>query len=146
MTQYWTWINHFFTWGSILFYFIFYFVFYSEFVFSYFPQMHYFGVQYQVFGNPAFWLYLALVTIVTLLPSIATNFVRAEVSPRYSDAVRRKEQNREPTRLRPKEFRPKLNLRRKSFRTNYAFSHQEGFGKIVMTPKSFFRKKFKVNK
>jgi hypothetical protein len=93
-----------------------------------------------------FWLYLILVAIVTNLPSIADKFIRAELKPRYSDVVRRKEQGREQTTLKLKEFRPKLNLRRKSTRTNYAFSHQEGFGKIVMSPASFFRKRFRADR
>lgn len=87
-----------------------------------------------------------LVAVVQNLPSIADKFIRAEFHPRYSDAIRRKEQGREQTKLKVKEFNPRMKLRRKSTRTNYAFAHQEGFGKIVMSPASFLRKKFKTTR
>ena len=43
----------------------------------------------------------------------------------------------------PIEFKPQLTRRRSSKRSSYAFAHQEGFGKIVMSPATFLRKKFK---
>ncbi|XP_032239636.2 phospholipid-transporting ATPase ID isoform X2 [Nematostella vectensis] len=143
-TQYWTWINHFFTWGSIIFYFIFYFIYYSQFFFNRGPQEHYFGVQFQVFGNPVFWLYLLIAAFVTNIPSICEKLIRSEYKPTLSDAVRRKQQGRERTVLKLREFRPRLTRRRSSKRTSYAFSHQEGFGSIVMSPASFLRRKLNV--
>ena len=43
------------------------------------------------------------------------------------------------------EFKPRLVRRRSSKRSSYAFAHQEGFGKIVMSPASFLREKLRVN-
>ena len=40
------------------------------------------------------------------------------------------------------EFKPQLTRRRSSKRSSYAFAHQEGFGKIVMSPATFLRRKF----
>lgn len=142
MTQYWTWINHFFTWGSILVYFCFYLVFYSDFVFNLAPQQLYYGVQYHVYGDWVFYITLLLVVAICIIPSASFHFVQVTVHPRVSDLIRRKEQGKafsESATL--KEFTPKQRRRRMSKRSSYAFAHQEGFGKIVMSPKSFFRRK-----
>lgn len=143
LTQYWTGINHFFTWGSILFYFAFYFVFYSEFVFSLFPQGHYYGMQFEVYGNGTFWLCMLLVLVICTIPRLSYYFIQNELYPSMSDTVRRKEADMKPsTRASITEFKPQLTRRRSSKRSSYAFAHQEGFGKIVMSPATFLRRKF----
>ena len=151
MTQYWTWINHFFTWGSILVYFCFYLVFYSSFVFNLAPQQLYFGVQYHVYGNWMFYLTLVLVVAICIIPSVSYQFVQVTMHPRVSDLIRRKERGKPPTSqsMMPREYTPQLKRRKMSKRSSYAFSHQEGFGKIVTSPKSFFRRrknKLTINK
>ena len=145
LTQYWTWISHFFIWGSITFYFVFYFAFYAEFVFNLFPQGHYYGMQFEVYGNGAFWFCLFLVLAVTITPRLCYYFIENELYPSLSDLVRRQEAHKRlQTSLSPlKEFKPRLVRRRSSKRSSYAFAHQEGFGKIVMSPATFFRKKLR---
>ncbi|XP_078379616.1 phospholipid-transporting ATPase ID-like isoform X2 [Oculina patagonica] len=145
LTQYWTWINHFFIWGSIIFYFVFYFAFYAEFVFNLFPQNHYYGMQFEVYGNGAFWFCLILVLVVCITPRLSYYFIENELYPALSDHVRRQEAHK---RLRSSlpliEFKPRLVRRRSSKRSSYAFAHQEGFGKIVMSPATFLRKKLRT--
>lgn len=144
LTQYWTWINHFFIWGSILFYFVFYFVFYAEFVFNLFPQGHYYGMQFEVYGNGAFWFCLFLVLAVTVVPRLSYYFIQNELFPSLSDTVRRQEVHKRLRSSTPlEEFKPRLVRRRSSKRSSYAFAHQEGFGKIVMSPATFLRKTFR---
>ncbi|XP_022781845.1 phospholipid-transporting ATPase ID-like [Stylophora pistillata] len=144
LTQYWTWINHFFTWGSIVFYFVFYFVFYAEFVFKLFPQGHYYGMQFEVYGNPKFWFTLFLVLAVSTAPRLSYYFVDNEMSATQSDIVRRKEAHKRMRFTSPQvEYEPQLVRRRTSKRSSYAFAHQEGFGKIVMSPATFLRKKLR---
>jgi len=144
LTQYWTWINHFFIWGSIIFYFVFYFAFYAEFVFNLFPQGHYYGMQFEVYGSGAFWFCLFLVLVVTITPRLSYYFIENELYPSLSDTVRRQEAHKRlQTSLPLTEFKPQLVRRRSSKRSSYAFAHQEGFGKIVMSPKTFLRKKLR---
>lgn len=138
--QHWTWINHFFVWGSILLYFVFYFVFYSEFVFNIIPQQHYYGMQYEVYGDVRFWLTLLLVVVVVCIPSISFHFVANELRPSLSDIVRRQDAGIK-TGVKLTAFRPRLIKRRSSKRSSYAFSHQEGFGRIVMSPANLLRRK-----
>lgn len=146
ITQYWTWINHFFIWGSILFYFVFYLAFYAEFVFNIIPQGHYHGMQFEVYGNGAFWFCLLLVLVVTATPRLSYHFIANELYPSLSDTVRRQERHKRLTTGVPvEEFKPRLVRRRSSKRSSYAFAHQEGFGKIVMSPASFLRKKLRVS-
>ena len=142
ITQYWTWINHFFIWGSIIFYFVFYFAFYAEFVFNIFPQGHYYGMQFEVFGNGAFWFCLVLVLFVSITPRLCYYFIENELYPSLSDTVRRHEAHKRLQTILP-EFKPQLVRRRSSKRSSYAFAHQEGFGKIVMSPATFLRKKLR---
>jgi len=144
LTQYWTWINHFFVWGSILFYFVFYFAFYAEFVFNIFPQGHYYGMQFEVYGNGAFWFSLFLVLAVTITPRLSYYFIENELYPTLSDIVRRQEAHKRlGTSVPLVEFKPRLVRRRSSKRSSYAFSHQEGFGKIVTSPATFLRNKLR---
>ncbi|RMX58292.1 hypothetical protein pdam_00000236 [Pocillopora damicornis] len=144
LTQYWTWINHFFIWGSILFYFAFYFAFYAKFVFDLFPQGHYYGMQFEVYGNPKFWFTLFLVLAVTIAPRLSYYFLENELNPTLSDIVRRKEAHKRMRFTSPLvEYEPQLVRRRSSKRSSYAFAHQEGFGKIVMSPATFLRKKLR---
>ena len=144
LTQYWTWINHFFIWGSIVFYFVFYFAFYAEFVFNIFPQNHYYGMQFEVYGNEKFWFCLFLVLAVTITPRLSYYFIENELYPSLSDLVRRKEAHKRLQTSAPLvEFKPRLVRKRSSKRSSYAFSHQEGFGKIVMSPATFLRKKLR---
>ncbi|KAJ7385268.1 Phospholipid-transporting ATPase ID [Desmophyllum pertusum] len=144
LTQHWTWINHFFIWGSILFYFAFYFVFYAEFVFNLFPQNHYYGMQFEVYGNGAFWFCLFLVLAVSITPRLSYYFIQNELYPTLSDTVRRQEAHKRVRSSVPLvEFKPQLVRRRSSKRSSYAFAHQEGFGKIVMSPATFLRKKLR---
>lgn len=144
LTQYWTCINHFFIWGSILFYFAFYFAFYAKFVFDLFPQGHYYGMQFEVYGNPKFWFTLFLVLAVTIAPRLSYYFLENELNPTLSDIVRRKEAHKRMRFTSPLvEYEPQLVRRRSSKRSSYAFAHQEGFGKIVMSPATFLRKKLR---
>lgn len=144
LTQYWTWINHLFIWGSIAFYFVFYFGFYAEFVFNIIPQNHYYGMQFEVYGNGKFWFCLFLVLAVTITPRLSYYFIENELYPSLSDLVRRKEAHKRLQTSAPViEFKPRLVRKRSSMRSSYAFSHQEGFGKIVMSPATFLRKKLR---
>ena len=121
---------------------MFYFAFYAEFVFNIFPQGHYYGMQFEVFGNGAFWFCLVLVLFVSITPRLCYYFIENELYPSLSDTVRRHEAHKRLQPILP-EFKPRLVRRRSSKRSSYAFAHQEGFGKIVMSPATFLRKKLR---
>ena len=112
-------------------------------MFDLFPQGHYYGMQFEVYGNGTFWLCMLLVLVVCTIPRLSYYFIQNELYPSMSDTVRRKEAHMKPsTRASITEFKPQLTRRRSSKRSSYAFAHQEGFGKIVMSPATFLRRKF----
>ena len=103
-------------------------------------------MQFEVYGNSAFWFCLLLVLVVTTTPRLSYHFIANELYPSLGDTVRRQERHMRLTRGVPvEEFKPRLVRRRSSKRSSYAFAHQEGFGKIVMSPASFLREKLRVN-
>ena len=108
-----------------------------------FTQGHYYGMQFEVYGNGTFWLCLLLVLVVSIVPRLSYYFIQNELYPSLSDIVRRKEAHVKPSTSAPvREFKPQVTRRRSSKRSSYAFAHQEGFGKIVMSPATFLRRKF----
>ena len=84
--------------------------------------------------------------MVTATPRLSYHFIRNELRPSLSDKVRRQERHKRLTTEVPvEEFEQQLVRRRSCKRSSYAFAHQEGFGKIVMSPASFLRKKLRVS-
>jgi hypothetical protein len=127
---YWTGFNHFVVWGSIVFYFVFTYVFYIDYF-----EYSYMGTASAVMGTAQFWLTLTLAVTANLLPVVVTRFWRIETQPTLSHRLRVKQQMLSKTKSGELILR-KHSLRRsmQSFkRSGYAFSHMEGFGRLIMS-------------
>ena len=144
-TYYWNPIQHVFVWGSILAWFVvlpitsspgFYIggigVFRFDFV----------GVFYEVIQTATFWFYLPLAAIIALGPTITFRTLLLDLRPTLVDDVRlkmKKEGRRAFRRALLKTKLPGINITLGSVkeRTGYAFSHQGGFGKLILSGKMF---------
>uniref|UniRef100_A0A8U7NPH7 Phospholipid-transporting ATPase n=1 Tax=Corvus moneduloides TaxID=1196302 RepID=A0A8U7NPH7_CORMO len=126
-TGFWTAINHFFIWGSLAAYFAILFTMHSDGLFRVFPnQFRFVGNAQNTLAQPTVWLTIALTTVVCIMPVVAFRFLKLDLKPELSDTVRQKTQHR--------------CMRRAghvgSRRSGYAFSHQEGFGELIMSGKN----------
>lgn len=136
-TSYWTVFNHVVIWGSVAFYLAMTLLINSDFVGNQFL-----GSLRMTLGSAQFWFVAFLTVAVLLLPVIAFRFFYTDVFPTLSDRVRLKQ--RRARRLR-REGAPESGLgratsvrqgsRRRSVRSGYAFAHQEGFGRLIMSGK-----------
>eukprot|EP00741_Cyanophora_paradoxa_P006811 tig00001042_g6587.t1 len=70
----WSALTHFFTWGSLVVYFVFLAVYSSDGFSTFAPDMYY--VSYQLFKGPAFWLCIAITPAVALLPDFVFRYVQ----------------------------------------------------------------------
>ena len=131
-TCYWTIFNHVVVWGSILFYFGFTFIFYSDF-FSY----SYVGTARNLMTTANFWFTLILTVTILLVPVVAERFYMMDTRPTLTDKVRFKMQRSSmKTRTGQIILRRHSTLRhsfRSVNRSGYAFSHTEGFGRLITT-------------
>jgi ribosome assembly protein YihI (activator of Der GTPase) len=129
-TAYWTGLNHFVIWGSIVFYFAFTFAFYMP-VFEYAYQ----GVARNLMSTAVFWFTMLLTVTILLVPVVAERFYYIDTRPTLTDKVRLKQKI-----LKSKSKSGELILRRASTvrrstrslnRSGYAFAHSEGFGSLI---------------
>ncbi|XP_065059907.1 phospholipid-transporting ATPase ID-like isoform X2 [Rhopilema esculentum] len=150
-TQYWTWMNHFVIWGSIIFYFMFSFTLYSpEFYSLAIGGVGYVGMAVNVFGSGIFWLTLILTAVVCILPVVGYRWLRMKIRPTLAERIRKGEwkQRRTPAEslVSLRRSRASLRSRRSSKRSGYAFSHQSGFGDLIMSGKWLPSFKFRHSK
>lgn len=128
-TSYWTVFNHIVIWGSIAFYFAMTLIFNSRLI-----RVQYLGVFRKALSIPAFWFTLALVLVILLVPVLAHRFYKLDTQPNLSDKCRYIQRL---SRRRTKPIEPQLRRyssarkSRRSIRSGYAFSHQEGFGNLI---------------
>ncbi|XP_040546645.1 phospholipid-transporting ATPase ID isoform X1 [Gallus gallus] len=135
-TGFWTAINHFFIWGSLAAYFAILFAMHSDGLFQMFPnQFRFVGNAQNTLAQPTVWLTIALTTVVCIMPVVAFRFLKLDLKPELSDTVRY-------TQLVRKKQKPQHRCARRggcgggSRRSGYAFSHQEGFGELIMSGKN----------
>uniref|UniRef100_G1MUV1 Phospholipid-transporting ATPase n=1 Tax=Meleagris gallopavo TaxID=9103 RepID=G1MUV1_MELGA len=137
-TSYWTVVNQFFIWGSLSVYFAITFTMYSDGMYLILPASFPFvGTARNTLSQPNVWLAIFLSIALCVLPVVGFRFLKALLRPTASDKVRRNFS---------KAASPQLSqrLRRTSTRrSGYAFSHQHGFGALIMSgrnmrPKSPF--------
>ena len=129
-TSYWTVYNHIVIWGSVAFFFAMTLTFNSRLI-----RTQYLGVFRKALSTPVFWFTLALVLVILLVPVLAFRFYKLDVWPTLADRCRTVQ--RLARRRRTKSAEPQLRRRssarksRRSIRSGYAFSHQEGFGNLI---------------
>ncbi|XP_015918063.1 probable phospholipid-transporting ATPase IM isoform X1 [Parasteatoda tepidariorum] len=132
-TAYWTNFNHVVIWGSALFYL----------GMTILINMNFFGNPYvgtfrMTLSTAHFWFTLFLTIAILVVPIVAIRFYYVDTHPTLSDRVRMR-QRLSDLRTRPSE--PTLRISsvrrssRRSVRSGYAFAHQEGFGRLIMSGK-----------
>ncbi|XP_042694326.1 phospholipid-transporting ATPase ID [Centrocercus urophasianus] len=141
-TSYWTVVNQFFIWGSLSVYFAITFTMYSDGMYLILPASFPFvGTARNTLSQPNVWLAIFLSIVLCVLPVVGFRFLKALLRPTASDKVLLKIKE---AKKRPPPPSPKRRLRRTSTRrSGYAFSHQHGFGALIMSgrnmrPKSPF--------
>uniref|UniRef100_A0A8C8B7X8 Phospholipid-transporting ATPase n=1 Tax=Otus sunia TaxID=257818 RepID=A0A8C8B7X8_9STRI len=90
-----------------------------------------YGNAQNTLAQPTVWLTIALTTVVCIVPVVAFRFLKLDLKPELSDTVRlvRKKQKTQHRCMRRVG-------RAGSRRSGYAFSHQEGFGELIMSGKN----------
>uniref|UniRef100_A0A8C3L5L3 Phospholipid-transporting ATPase n=1 Tax=Chrysolophus pictus TaxID=9089 RepID=A0A8C3L5L3_CHRPC len=141
-TSYWTVVNQFFIWGSLSVYFAITFTMYSDGMYLILPASFPFvGTARNTLSQPNVWLAIFLSIALCVLPVVGFRFLKTLLRPTASDKVLLKIKE---AKKRPPPPSPKRRLRRTSTRrSGYAFSHQHGFGALIMSgrnmrPKSPF--------
>uniref|UniRef100_A0A8C3E323 Phospholipid-transporting ATPase n=1 Tax=Corvus moneduloides TaxID=1196302 RepID=A0A8C3E323_CORMO len=137
-TSYWTVVNQFFIWGSLSVYFAITFTMYSDGMYLIFTaSFPFIGTARNTLSQPNVWLAIFLSITLCVLPVVGFRFLKAQLKPTPSDKVRR-------YLIEPEILAHRRRLRRTSTRrSGYAFSHQHGFGALIMSgrnmrPKSPF--------
>uniref|UniRef100_A0A7M4F6L7 Phospholipid-transporting ATPase n=1 Tax=Crocodylus porosus TaxID=8502 RepID=A0A7M4F6L7_CROPO len=134
-TGFWTAINHFFIWGSLAVYFAILFAMHSNGLFQMFPnQFRFVGNAQNTLAQPIVWLTIALTTVVCIMPVVAFRFLKLDLKPELSDTVRYTQLVRKKQKAQHRCMRRVG--RAGSRRSGYAFSHQEGFGELIMSGKN----------
>ncbi|KAI1229883.1 hypothetical protein IHE44_0010588, partial [Lamprotornis superbus] len=134
-TGFWTAINHFFIWGSLAAYFAILFTMHSDGLFLMFPnQFRFVGNAQNTLAQPAVWLTIALTAVVCIVPVVAFRFLKLDLKPELSDTVRYTQlvRKKQKTQHRCMRHAGRVGSRR----SGYAFSHQEGFGELIMSGKN----------
>ncbi|TFK01767.1 protein Mdm4 [Platysternon megacephalum] len=131
-TAYWTAVNQFFIWGSLSLYFAIIFTMYSDGMYLIFTaSFPFIGTARNTLSQPNVWLAIFLSIILCVLPVVGGRFLKAQLMPTVSDKILRKIR---AAKKRPPPPLPKTRLRRTSTRrSGYAFSHQHGFGALIMS-------------
>ncbi|NXO95157.1 AT8B2 ATPase, partial [Certhia brachydactyla] len=134
-TGFWTAINHFFVWGSVAAYFAILFTMHSDALFRMFPnQFRFVGNAQNTLAQPTVWLTIALTTVVCIMPVVAFRFLKLDLKPELSDTVRYTQLVRKKQKTQHRCMRHTGRVG--SHRSGYAFSHQEGFGELIMSGKN----------
>jgi len=130
-TAYWTVFNHITVWGSLIWYFL------LQYFYNYVIGGPYVGALSKAMGEASFWFTLVLSIVVLMIPVVAWRFYFADVNPTLSHRVRLKQRLSAIRAHKSQDFlrTPSARRSRRSLRSGYAFSHQEGFGKLITSGK-----------
>jgi len=126
-TQYWTIWNHVTIWGSLMLYFG------LTLGYNWLIGGQYIGSLTTAMNDQTFWFVVLLTTVILILPVVAWRFFKVDVSPTLTDKARLV-QRCSRTRQKgdsglPRPFSGRRS--RRSVRSGYAFSHSEGFGRLI---------------
>ncbi|XP_033997757.1 LOW QUALITY PROTEIN: phospholipid-transporting ATPase ID [Trematomus bernacchii] len=134
-THYWTVVNHFFVWGSLIVYFAILFAMQSDGMFGIFTSSFPFvGTARNCLSEKSVWLVILLTSVVCVVPGMAVSFLRVELFPTLTYKVRHVQQFRR--RQGPQEQSLRRVRRTSSHRSAYAFSHQQGYGELITSGKN----------
>uniref|UniRef100_A0A0R3S3R4 Phospholipid-transporting ATPase n=1 Tax=Elaeophora elaphi TaxID=1147741 RepID=A0A0R3S3R4_9BILA len=146
-TSYWTVFNHIVIWGSVIFYFCLSYILYEALpvrLVSTFQSAHSYGVMHRAFTSLQFWLSLLMVSVILLLPVLINRFFWLDTHPTYADRLRMRrklltsvEDEKQPSVTTAIPYSTTGRSRRTSLRSGYAFSHQQGFGDLIIKGELF---------
>ncbi|XP_034541444.1 phospholipid-transporting ATPase ID [Notolabrus celidotus] len=133
--HYWTAVNHFFIWGSLIMYFALLFAMQSDGMFGIFQsQFSFVGTARNCLSEVSVWLVIVLTSVVCVMPGLAVSFLRVNLFPTVTDKVRHLQQSRKKDG--PQTQNLKRVRRTSSRRSAYAFSHQQGYGELITSGKN----------
>ncbi|XP_059808713.1 phospholipid-transporting ATPase ID isoform X2 [Hypanus sabinus] len=136
-TSYWTAVNHFFIWGSVMAYFSILFAMHSDGLFSIFPsQFPYVGNARNCLVHVTVWLVIIVTTVLCVVPVVVFRFLKVDLKPTLSDKVRYLQRARR--KQKPTQHRMRRVNRTSSRRSGYAFSHQEGYGELITSGRNMW--------
>ncbi|XP_066581090.1 phospholipid-transporting ATPase ID isoform X2 [Prorops nasuta] len=130
-TSYWTIVNHFMVWGSLIWYFI------MDYFYNFVIGGSYVGSLTMAMSEATFWFTAVISCIILVIPVLSWRFFFMDVRPTLSDRVRLKQRLAQ---LRSRQSQdilrtPSTRRTRRSLRSGYAFAHQEGFGRLITSGK-----------
>ncbi|XP_067887118.1 phospholipid-transporting ATPase IC [Heterodontus francisci] len=140
-TSYWTFVNAFSVFGSIVLYFAIMFDLHSAGIHIIFPSVFTFtGAAPNALRQPYLWLTIILTVAISLLPVVAIRFLIQVVNPSETDKIQMNRKKYEiellPKPSRPSSFRRNASIRR----SGYAFSHQQGYADLISSGRSIRKK------
>ncbi|XP_051900164.1 phospholipid-transporting ATPase IC [Pristis pectinata] len=140
-TSYWTFVNAFSVFGSIILYFAIMFDLHSAGIHILFPSVFAFtGAAPNALRQPYLWLTIILTVAICLLPVVAVRFMIQVVSPSETDKIQMNRKKYE-IELKPKPSQPSSFQRNASVRrSGYAFSHQRGYADLISSGRSIRKK------
>uniref|UniRef100_A0A674D8W0 Phospholipid-transporting ATPase n=1 Tax=Salmo trutta TaxID=8032 RepID=A0A674D8W0_SALTR len=132
--SYWTAVNHFFVWGSLVMFFTVTFTMYSNGTYLIIPaSFPFIGTARNSLNQPNVWLTILLTSILCVLPVVAYRFLLIQLRPTINDKVRQ-------AKAAPPPLAHRVRIRHTSTRrSGYAFSHAAGYGDLV-TSNRFLRR------
>ena len=142
-TFHWNPIMHIFVWGSILSWLVVIPIAGTGAFYDLLPGLlRYVGVAFEVLSSATYWIYLPIVTVAALAPTIIFRIMRVDVNPHIVDDVRllQSQEGRKffkHVRLRRKPPPDSATRRPSVRRSGYAFSHTEGFGELISSGRIF---------
>ncbi|XP_042194917.1 phospholipid-transporting ATPase IF isoform X2 [Callorhinchus milii] len=83
-THHWTWVNHFVTWGSIIFYFLFSF-FYEGIYWPFLDGHSMYYISIKMLSSFTTWLAFALLVVACLVPDVLTKIISRHFRPSLSE-------------------------------------------------------------
>ncbi|XP_013916448.1 PREDICTED: probable phospholipid-transporting ATPase IH [Thamnophis sirtalis] len=113
-THYWTWINHFVIWGSLLFYIVFSLL-WGGIIWPFLNYQRMYYVFLQMLSTGPAWLGIIMLIIVSLLPDVLKKLLCQQIWPTATERIQ-KTSNPEQDAI--SEFTPLASLKRPKYRSN----------------------------
>uniref|UniRef100_A0A674D6M4 Phospholipid-transporting ATPase n=1 Tax=Salmo trutta TaxID=8032 RepID=A0A674D6M4_SALTR len=131
--SYWTAVNHFFVWGSLVMFFTVTFTMYSNGTYLIIPaSFPFIGTARNSLNQPNVWLTILLTSILCVLPVVAYRFLLIQLRPTINDKVGPLTNHTLQAKAAPPPLAHRVRIRHTSTRrSGYAFSHAAGYGDLV---------------
>ncbi|KAK9401777.1 putative phospholipid-transporting ATPase IH [Crotalus adamanteus] len=113
-THYWTWINHFVIWGSLLFYIVFSLL-WGGIIWPFLNYQRMYYIFLQMLSTGPAWLGIIMLIIVSLLPDVLKKVLCQQIWPTATERIQKTSgHDQDPI----SEFTPLASLKRSRYRSN----------------------------